>query len=210
MSNMRNEVFKESKGGILICGINWGGDPNGKDDGNSGKYAFTDKEHNSFRYSETLIKWFEAWGIKLDRSSNPGPLERSFIQTNWCDSQSKNAGGISDRDYARTELFKLITEYQPRAIVLTAVCLFRRFLKRASEAGLGEVKVQESYPLKTETGKQFRVWLAEYDKTNVLAVPHPSRFASIIGKSITAWGKPARTALSKVIDEQSAYKPLRS
>ena len=210
MSNMCNKVFKESKGGILICGINWGGDPNGKDDGNSGKYAFTDKEHNSFQYSETLIKWFEAWGIKLDRSSNPGPLERSFIQTNWCDSQSKNAGGVSGHDYDHTELFKLIREYQPRAIVLTAVSLFPRFRSRAGEAGLREVKVHEPYPLKTATGKQFRAWLAEYDKANVLAVPHPSRFASIIGKSIKDWGKPARTALSKVIDEQSAYKPLRS
>lgn len=206
MNNMRNKIFKESKGGILICGINWGGDPNGKDDGYSGKYAFTDKEHNSFRYSETLIEWFKAWGIKLDRP-NPGPLERSFIQTNWCDSQSKNASGVS---YDRTELFKLISEYQPRAIVLTAVSLFPRFRSRAGEAGLREVKVHEPYLLKTATGKRFRAWLAEYDKANVLAVPHPSRFASIIGKSIQDWGKPARTALSKVIDEQSTYKPLRS
>ncbi len=208
MTNMRNKIFKESAGGILICGINWGGDPNGKDDGYSGKYAFTDKEHNSFRYSETLIKWFEAWGIKLDRSSSPGPLERSFIQTNWCDSQSKDAKGLTD--YSRTGLFELIKKYQPRAIVLTTVSLFPRFQARAAEAGIKPVKVHEPYLLKTATGKQFRAWLAEYDKANVLAVPHPSRFASIIGKSIKDWGKPARTALSKVIDEQSAYKPPRS
>ena len=210
MNNMRNKIFKESKGGILICGINWGGDPNGKDDGNSGKYAFTDKEHNSFRYSETLIGWFKAWGIELDRP-NPGPLERSFIQTNWCDSQSKNASGVSGYDYDHTELFKLIKEYQPRAIVLTAVSLFPRFRSRAGEAGLMEVKVHEPYLLKTVTGKQFRAWLAEYDKANVLAVPHPSRFASIIGKSVTGWRQPARFALSKVIDiQRAAYKPLRS
>ncbi|EQD37241.1 hypothetical protein B1A_17718, partial [mine drainage metagenome] len=171
---------------------------------------FTDKEHNSFRYSETLIEWFKVWGIEVDRSSNPGPLERSFIQTNWCDSQSKSAAGISDDDYRRTELFKLIKQYQPRAIVLTAVSLFPRFRARAAEAGIRELKDHEQYLLKTATGKQFRAWLAEYDKTNVLAVPHPSRFASILGKSVAGWKQPARYALSKVIDIQSAaYKPLR-
>ena len=192
----------------MICGINWGGKPDGVDDGNSGKFTFSDKT-NKCPYTNALIAWLEVWGVPVDRS-NPGKLERCFIQTNWCDSQSKNADGISDRDYARTELFKLITEYQPRAIVLTAVSLFSRFQSRAGDAGLKVVKVHDPYLLKTATGKQFRAWLAEYDKTNVLAVPHPSLFASIIGKSIKDWEKPARAALSKVIDEQGAYKPLRS
>lgn len=203
MKNVRTKIYPESTGGIMICGINWGGDPNGVDDGNSGQYAFADKAHNSFPYSEALITWFEAWGVRLDRSSNPGKLERCLIQTNWCDSQSRDAKSISEQEWQNTPLFGLIKELKPRAIILTAVTLLPRFQKRASEAGLKLLKEREPHTLVSAHGKTFRMHVIEYDKTNVVALPHPSRFRSIIGKSISQWKNPARLALGRVIDPKT-------
>ncbi len=209
MSNMRNKEYPESKGGIMICGINWGGKADGPDDGNSGKYAFSDKDHNSFRYSEALIDWLEAWGVPLGRSSNPGPLERCFIQTNWCDSQSRSAAKITEEEYRNTPLFAMIQHYKPRAIILTAVSLFQRFQRRATEEGLKEMeKPAPCKPIPVK-GKNYRAHLAEYADMSVVAVPHPSRFRSIIGKSIGEWKTPVRGALGRVIDPSTgAYIPF--
>jgi hypothetical protein len=80
-------TFPETaKGGLLICGMNWGGKPEVPDRGvetESRPWApwFSHPQNRSRGFQATLLKWFELWGYPLSHE-NPTHLDIAIAQSN--------------------------------------------------------------------------------------------------------------------------------
>lgn len=91
-------VRPESRGGLLLCGMNWGGSP--KDaSGDEVGWAdfFADDNTNRDKYQPRIKQWFREWGFALAPNGKPTTLDLSISQTNLFLDQSP-----SFRDLART------------------------------------------------------------------------------------------------------------
>ncbi len=93
--------YPEQKRGMLICGINWGGNPAVlQNDPNRARYHrsfFSDDSNwvmNACKYRSRVLSWLRCLGLELESSPDrAGRLERSISQVNWLPTQSQNTHG---------------------------------------------------------------------------------------------------------------------
>ncbi len=190
--NLATRVFDENHiGGLMICGINWGGPedstPLTKDE--FGESFFSDARFadGPSPYRRNVVRWFFLLGHPLAGSEKgAGPFERSIVQTNWLPDQSPNMSGRATR-------LELVGEWgnfqfhlerlKPKLLMFMGVQLLEAL--NSPECLAGTVHIfgpaahaprWETRPIRTnvEEKEGVAVGFQRFERLQVIAFPHPS------------------------------------
>jgi hypothetical protein len=188
--NLATGLFPENRtDGLMICGINWGG----ADDSDYqwthdvvGDSFFSDARFNNFPYRNRLVKWFELLGHPLEVSEDrAGAFERSVVQTNWLRNQSPNMAGKSVfsecvREWGNFEFHA--STLKPRLVMFMSLTLLEAL--NASEClegarkmfgtGSPPVILKRDVRVGGSALKAFRVGFQQFERVQVVALPHPT------------------------------------
>lgn len=185
--NVMTACFDENRaGGIMVCGINWGGDPNGEPSHESASF-FSDEAVNNYPYRNRLLKWFNLWGEPLEtKRGKEGAFERSIVQTNWLSDQTPTMHGrsIVEACVAKKSdfLFHLQT-LRPRIILFCGSTLSKALNDPRCKAGAeGSLGVSTSLcwlqkhhrDADGKVCKRFRVGIQRFGQCDVVGLPHPT------------------------------------
>jgi len=185
-----NPYPENSSGGIMLCGINHGGDS--KKDRNpqtirEKKTFISNPETKQYDYKTALLNWFSIWGHPLEPDPHKaGSYEKSFFLTNWLPDSSikvpKNYVTLCRDEHK--QFCDTIRKYSPSIILITSVplydLLFNRKLRKEVEELLGNIEDgKSSYkypPSGAQTGAQkFRAKLGRFSKgITIIGMPHPA------------------------------------
>ncbi len=197
--NIATKLFPEGeKGGLLICGVNWGGDPSEPSTAENPSF-FSDKRVNDYRYRNRLVKWFALLGHPLEEKDGmETSFERSIVQTNWLYGQAKD---MRDKDIvaeciAHPDCFLYhIETLRPSLVMLVGLGLFKALnastCRERAERSLGPA----SEPVvlrKTEFARvngliAFGVGTLRFERCMVVAVPHPTGTIGLTDQYIEAF-----------------------
>jgi hypothetical protein len=116
-----------ARGGLLICGMNWGGKPKESDHGvetASPPWAhfFSHPENYSRGFQAPLVTWFGLWGHTL-LPENPTQLDRAIAQSNVFFDQSPRFLGMPEKDrwiYGVTRLAEAVETMDFSGILLVS------------------------------------------------------------------------------------------
>jgi hypothetical protein len=198
---------ENSLGGLMICGINWGGNPLEHKQHDEQSF-FSDASVQNYRFRNQLVAWFKLWGHALTTErGREGPFERSIFHTNWLPDQSQSTiGRPIDTELVRhdTQFFRHVEVLKPRMIILCSVRLMRalnqpRCLVKA-ERLLGSANPPQ-YETKeiSHAGrrlKRFVFGFQIFEHCNVVAVPHPSGSRGLDSEYVHAFRKEIYPLLS--------------
>ena len=203
--NVETAKFPENhKGGFMICGINWGGDP----DKNYNQPApdtkpasfFTDID-NKYPYKDRIVSWLQLLGHPIKRTKkevlgssqlgakgDQGEFERSFLQTNWFTKQSPDAREFkfpSDYLDAWDDFERRLKELNPKYIMFIGRYMFETLClnscKTRAEKLFGNVEKEiiwgsegEVLPETEGFDNKHRTGLLKFANLTVIGLPHPS------------------------------------
>lgn len=197
--NIATDCFDENRtGGIMICGINWGGDPNGEPLHEPASF-FSDKSVNNYPYRNRLLDWFGLWGFPLEtQRGKEGAFERSLVQTNWLPDQVKTMHGKSIFDACVTttdNFFRHLQALRPRVILFCGNTLIRVLndprCRADAEARLGapaELRwLQKDVVVNGKKQKRFRVGIQRFAHCDVVGLPHPTGCAGLSNEYVKAF-----------------------
>jgi len=116
-----------ARGGLLICGMNWGGSANEAERGIETESApcapyFSHPENYSFGFQAPLITWFGLWGFGLSHET-PTQLDRAMAQTNIFFDQSPRFVNTPEKDkwiFGLTRLAETIEQMDCSGILLVS------------------------------------------------------------------------------------------
>lgn len=190
--------------GIVLCGINWGGDPHKVEPDNDNSKMptfFSDAQLNNYPYSRKIKRWFELWGHPLQEdSSMASDFEHSIAQMNWLTNQSKNMNNQNIRTECiknKIEFFSRLELLRPRLIFFFSVNLLDALndpscIEDAKKI-LGKkkqelIKIQKDVPLMSgKKCRRFRVGFQAFEKCEIVALPHPTGAKGINDAYISAF-----------------------
>ena len=182
--NVDTSIRYEQIGGIMICGYNWGGNPNILGRGTSDSF-FSDARYGN-RYRNRIIEWFSLWGFPLARvPGTEGYLENSISQTNWLPTQTVSLHGSNALDscISHAENFNLHLDYfKPKVLLLMGKALIDALNTPVVQNELIRIAGQPlsldylyDYPdAHNHKLKKFRVTFQKYEKMQVICFPHPT------------------------------------
>lgn len=184
--NTTSAWFAENQqGGLMVCGINWGGDPDVTAIPCTASF-FSDAKTNNWPYRNRVVRWFSRWGHPLETDDRTaGPFERSIIQTNWLSTQSKNMSGSSIAAVCAADWFNFsfhLEKLRPRVVMFTSVALLEamnspRCLEAATSI-LGPPSALQIGKRDVNVGgkrlRRFRFGRQQWGATEFVAVPHPT------------------------------------
>ena len=133
--NVETRKYEEnSQGGLMICGMNWGGeqslDPKCPSNAKKPPTFFSDTT-NAYEYKDKIVDWFGYFGHPLKRVKEEARrFEKSILQTNWLTHQSKDTTKIKyPVDYvAGWENFeRRLIALNPKLIIFLSVSLLDVF-----------------------------------------------------------------------------------
>ena len=177
--------------GIMICGYNYGFSREEEAREEAGifntserKSFFSDQAVNKTPYRNKLVSLFHAWGIRLEtEEGRESAFERSFFQTNWLSTQSRN---ISDEEKITVDtlvagadgFLQLIAERKPRVIL---------FVGRNLIEALNDIRIRDRveqilgkrpgnavvhYSESSTGGVRFKVLTQQFPNAVVVGIPH--------------------------------------
>ena len=122
-----------ARGGLLICGKNWGGDSENPDieEASEPWAPYFSHPYNYSRYQTYLLKWFDLWGWKL-KPKEPTILDLAILQTNLFFTQSNRfRGGFDDNQwqYAFKRLCAGIIRFNISGLLITSKEVGDQFIK---------------------------------------------------------------------------------
>jgi len=185
--NTPTKLYTENRlRGLLLCGINWGGDPS-RPSGPEAPSFFSDQSVNNYRYRNRLVHWFELLGFPLITvKGQEGAFEHSLLQTNWLPGQAPH---MHDEDIVAlcvsnaAPFIDHVRQLRPALIVLVGLALFRALNNPTVLAQVeslmgraGEARVLQK-SITTDGGqvlKAFSIGLRSFERTQVVAFPHPT------------------------------------
>lgn len=183
--NIATKRYDESEGGLLLCGVNWGGDPSAAQDQEAPSF-FSDRSVNNYPYRNRLVRWFGLLGHPLaTEAGTEGKFERSIVQTNWLYGQAVHMRGTDLVGLCAREneafLFHLRT-FRPRLVVLVSIALFDALNQPSCLEAVSSVLGEPSPPRVltkeiVENGKRFkrfRFGIQQFARSTVIALPHPT------------------------------------
>ena len=188
---------ENSAGGLVICGLNWGGDPAGPATGDEPRSFFSDPRVNRAPYRDRLVSWFGRLGHPLS-TEVAGPFERSIIQTNWLSGayfQSRNMTGKLGSLLDATILADVVRRFRllrPRLIVFAGITVFDAFSTCHSSfedvigRPSGRGKALWWQPPPPRTIRRRSAW-AEYGQCNIIGLPHPTGQSAIPNAAINSF-----------------------
>jgi len=125
---LATKIRDESYGGLLLCGMNWGGAPSNSNEGGWADF-FADDATNKDIYQPRIKEWFKAWGFPLAPNGQPTILDLATSQTNLFLDQSKSFAeiGRSENDWitALNLLADTIQSLQISAVLILSSTLVR-------------------------------------------------------------------------------------
>ena len=206
--NLATKEFEENRRhGLMICGINWGGDPSNESAPEEQSF-FSDKTVNNYPYRNRLLRWFNFWGdpLQIDRGRE-GWLERSIAQTNWLPDQDvsmRNRNTFEECLRLRTNFLFHVESLRPRLILFCGTILIHVL---NNPQCLEEAKTLLGQPSKLvilrkdifEDGrklKRFAVGVQKFEHCEIVAVPHPTGSIGLSDAYIAAF----KTEVSEVMD----------
>jgi hypothetical protein len=189
--NLATAEFDENRtGGLMICGINWGGpeddSPLAKDE--FGKSFFSDARFadGPSPYRRNILRWFSLFGQPLAGSEkDAGPFERSIVQTNWLSDQSPNVSGKALGPELLREWDNMVfhlARLKPRLLMFMGAQLLEALNTRECLSGCVRLFGPVTQPLRWENRPARRGEAAEgvalgfqkFESLQVIGFPHPS------------------------------------
>lgn len=216
--NTATEWYTENRrNGLMICGINWGGNESDDAQDNSTSF-FSDGTVNRYPYRDRLVTWFSLFGHPLESvAGKESAFERSIVQTNWLRSQSPNMRGKSlyhecIRD--SKNMVEHLSVLQPRLIILLSVSLLDALNSKEISSQVNEFlgAAQRPYVVKKDVVfggkklKRFRVGFQEFERASVIALPHPTGSIGISNDYISAFAP----EISARIDAYKTYRAFNA
>ncbi|HQN65407.1 MAG TPA: hypothetical protein PLR90_07975 [Methylophilus sp.] len=213
--NIQTAKYAEnSKDGIMICGINWGGSPDDAPS-NETKSFFSDQSVNNYRYRNRIVTWFQLFRHPLEvTESKATAFERSIIQTNWLSTQSRNMQNNHVFDECVNEWGNFefhVRELQPKLIIFLSVtlldvlnsksCIDRTRRLFGNEIDLKKILKKDVYE-EARRLRSFRIGIQRFENTDVIALPHPTGSKGLSDNYIRAFDQD----ISPLIDK---YKVVR-
>lgn len=208
MLNSPTKIYPENEqGGLLICGINWGGDPDESQEAEE-KSFFSDSQVNAYRLRSRVVNWFRLFGHPLvEERGKEGPFERSIIQTNWLRGKSRNVKGknlINDCSANAESLLCHLEKFHPRLILFLSNTLLMALNSPPCKSQVEEIlgACQEpSYLQKdvVDNGnplKRFTVGIQRFERCDVIALPHPTGRNRVSNAYIAAFREQIEPILS--------------
>lgn len=187
------------QGGIMICGINYGYSKQDEmadsdavrieQEQDAAPSFFSDVSVNGGPYKTRILEWLTGWGIPLERdTAQPSGLERSYLQTNWIDSQTRSIDSDIDEqingavliERAEDGFLQLVEARRPRVIVFVGLMLIEAFndirLRSRVESLLGPRSGNASMHFGDDnlSKKRFKVLTQKFGDTWVVGLPHTS------------------------------------
>jgi hypothetical protein len=156
------------RGGLVICGINFGVPRNGKPQSEEEfkpSTPFFSHPENRDRFVNRLIKWFQLWGFPLD------DLDEAISQTNLfydsSPSQMERTKEVSENAFYRLQTG--LKDLNASGLLLASLEIgnqFRQYLQQDSPENL--IQWEE----KNNEGR-FRLRLTTFCSLHVANTPHP-------------------------------------
>lgn len=208
LENIETEINEYSFGGILICGINWGGNSDDVID-SSPKTFFSDQENKKWNFRNRILKWFESWGHLLKTDvMEIGRFEKSITYTNWLGTKSPNMDGKNVFFECSTspQLFIETINYLKPSIIMFASCDLQYALNSESCIshvthifGIGnEPKyLQKDVFINGEKLRKFSVGFQEFVRCDIIALPHPTGSWGLSDSYIASFGEEISQVLVK-------------
>ena len=176
-------------GGLMICGINWGSDPESPATEEDASF-FSDSRVNKYPYRNRLSEWFKSWGHEfVTEIGSEGPFERSIAQTNWLPDQSISLKGrnvIKEAKENPDNFLRHLEALRPRLLILCGASSLMPALNspdclRCVEKVLGAAARPYLPPLQHDVmqengrkARRFRVFIQKFEQCDVLGLPHPT------------------------------------
>ncbi len=180
--------YYETVGGIMLCGINWGGGGGAATEiGLTERRSFfsdvTTKNAN-YPFQSKIREWFKIWGYPL-ANDEPGPLERSISQTNWIAEASRHADGFYTQanlvQCAEEEFLPVLEAVSPRLLIFLGVqhlpgAFAHPRLREREQDLLGPLKseCESHWHDRVGGGRRFRATTMAFEHCFVLGLPHPT------------------------------------
>jgi len=203
--NLATGLFEgyNDKGGIMICGYEWGyskkdqkreknGNNNCCDEGGgqdisesnavfSNNATFYRKNEEQWRFNKRIVEFFERWGHPLTEKS--GSFEKTIVQTNWCNTQGNHIKGNRlkklldpEREMAKNFIFH-IKELQPRLVLLFGYAMIDALqdgsVIEPFKEIMGEIAPIDGEPFATKEFAGGRFYMQNFEKCKVVCLPHP-------------------------------------
>jgi hypothetical protein len=180
-------------GGIMICGINFGYSVDDEKRESTGivfepehRSFFSDKAVNDSRFRNRVLTWLSSWGFTLvTRVGEARAFERSFFQTNWLDTQTRNItsnGTISVKTLVQESdsFLNLVQERTPSVVIFIGADLIEAFNDiqirervvsiLGARSGNAEIYRAE---LPNYRGTKFKLLAQRFGETQIISLPHP-------------------------------------
>jgi hypothetical protein len=222
--------FPEQRGGMLVCGINWGGDPaTTSADPNRERYYrsfFSDASPevmNQCRYRDRILCWLSLLGLSLKTTpEDAGPLERSISQVNWLSDQTPDTSDQNNltRCIAENEFFFRHLDYVRPSFILFLSCDLLRALNASqclpeAESILGRRCADPGFSHQEVTVNghrhpRFKVGMQRFDRSVAIALPHPASRRGVADAYIMAFRDSVGRVLAMYGDRIRSGRPAGS
>jgi hypothetical protein len=226
MTMLRHQVvtrdFPENlRGGIMICGINFGYSVEDEKRENRGTLSgpeplsfFSDKAVNNTRFRNRILTWLCSWGLEfVTRAGEEGAFERSFFQTNWLNTQTRSItsnGAISVETLVQEAdaFLRLLEQRKPTVIIFVGSQLIEALndirIRERVVSILGERSGNaEIYrgDLPNYKGTKFKMLTQTFGQTRIISLPHPQ--ARGLSDEYVASLKPPVHILHRIVERMS-------
>lgn len=197
--NLGNSIFDgfNNKNGLMICGYEWGFSNKDKEEQESGtwvepneevEHTFANKARyygevaNTWRYDNSIKKWFELWGFPLDSEELGSNFEKSIVQTNWADTQGHSIKNSDSNKFLLDEnidnFIHHIEVLKPKVLILMGSELINYLqnpavLPKFIEI-MGEITKPKDVVQKESAHTRFKVQFQSFKNCQVIGFPHPS------------------------------------
>ncbi|WP_104712700.1 hypothetical protein [Helicobacter cetorum] len=197
------------KHGLVICGIQMGGDEShAKNDIPDSKKYFSAITH---MYQRTIIKRFELWEHPLEtEESKMSGFEKSIIGIEWIDGHCpKTSGTIEELSKHSERILKLLKDLEPRLLFLHGKYMLEVLnsvdMKSSVEKILGKALNKPSCIERVcdSKGSVGEVSFQKFENCQVIQFPHPRR-------AITDdFVKSFKVEIKPLIDEYKEYRKFK-
>lgn len=193
--NIAHSEFPEQRGGLMICGYEWGYSK--KDEQEDALGLDQQVNHDAgctfankmlcygpralkWRYDNTIMKWLGLWGHPLNRS-DPGSFEKSIVQTNWCNTQEHSMSGDYSKLHDPEQIDNFIWHinyFRPRVVLFMGSRLIDALqapaVRNKFEEIAGKCMKEASAKQKPFDGRRFKFVFQSFERCEVIGLPHPS------------------------------------
>lgn len=199
--------LENQAGGIMVCGINWGGEPSSVAEEPS---FFSDATVGDDRFRNRLLSWFELWGYPLaTERGHEGAFERSIVRTNWLRDQQRSMRGkeiVAACIAGKDNFFRHLRALRPRVVFFCGSTLIHTLndarCKNETIECLGRPKEDLRYIQKEvmHNGKvlrRFRVGFQRFKCCDVIGLPHPTGSVGLSDRYIAEFADEISPILEK-------------